>query len=896
KGRYLVGKVVGFGGFGVTYIGWDLLLQQRIAVKEYFPGDFATRIPGQTDVTAFDGEKGEQYDEGLKRFMTEAQSLAKFAGTPGIVDIFDTFFENKTAYIIMEYLEGQDLKTYLKEKGGTIDFDDAMRIIAPVLGALKIVHKENLIHRDISPDNIFMTKDDEIKLIDFGAARYATTTHSKSLSVILKPGYAPEEQYRSRGNQGPWSDVYAIGATLYRMLTGIVPEEAMERNVKDTVKDLSKLNSKIPKHAEIAIMNALAVKAEFRTNNIPEFEIELLGEGDVTRTIIKKSKVDSGRWPLWLKIQVPIAAILLITIPILWLLGIFESEDITPPPAPDMIKVPSLYKMDKADAHQVVLDLDLKYVEVDSQSHVYAAMNTVMKQSPIQGIEAEAGITIVEVVISSGPEYEEMPDMTYKLKKDAIDELETLGFVVITEEESQDIAPGAVISQNIEAGTQYIVGKKVMLTVSTGYKGGSVGEGVVVPDVVGISFEEGANILKGDSLYVLKEKEEWNEEIPVGEIISQQPLPDTDFKTGDIVNVVISKGKKQVIVPYVLSKPKEEATTMLEELGFENINIKLESSETVKEGHIISQSREANSVVYIFDENDIILVVSSGKQWSLEWVTELPAEVKNNPDMYQTDTKTQYSYQDKGFNPGSWIGWSSSSKSGDYCSTKTRYKTNSKESTWNTSSSLSGWTQTGDKEILWPDTWSTWSTTAISPSALRQVGTRNRDHYITQYKYQHNKFQKMDGSWIVSPVQEYNVTYYHHETSWLNSPLSSIGTTSTSYNGTWKKYSRSCSSCGFHTFYGQTANSPFTRQYNDYDYTEYHKKDGWYNYKYWRWAGETGWTEGNPPAETSDKQVAVEYNYQKKNYYTTEWSKWQDEKVNSTSAREVKKRTVYKYR
>lgn len=160
-----------------------------------------------------------------------------------------------------------------------------------MLYALEDVHKAGIIHRDIAPDNIFITNDGKVKLLDFGAARYATTLHSKSLSVILKPGYAPEEQYRTRGNQGPWTDVYAMAATLYRAVTGVIPEDSLERTANDTVKEPSKLGIKLPQNIENAIMNALNIKAEDRIQSAKEFADALAGEIELERVIIKQKKM-----------------------------------------------------------------------------------------------------------------------------------------------------------------------------------------------------------------------------------------------------------------------------------------------------------------------------------------------------------------------------------------------------------------------------------------------------------------------------------------------------------------------------------------------------------------------------------------------------------------------------
>ena len=225
----------------------------------------------------------------------------------------------------MEYLEGKTLKELLIEKG-KISFDKAVGYMVPILDALTEIHKDNLLHRDISPDNIFVTNDGRVKLIDFGAARYATTTHSKSLSVIVKPGYAPQEQYRSRGDQGPWTDVYACAATLYKMITGITPEDSMERGEKDTLKPPRKAGSKIPRRKQNAIMNALNLKIEDRTQTTEEFKEELLTENWVTRKKNTLKKMDIGKWPLWVKITSGAGTAAVFTMLILLITGVISFD------------------------------------------------------------------------------------------------------------------------------------------------------------------------------------------------------------------------------------------------------------------------------------------------------------------------------------------------------------------------------------------------------------------------------------------------------------------------------------------------------------------------------------------------------------------------------------------
>ena len=327
--RYIVGRVLGYGGFGVTYIGWDGKLEQKVAIKEYLPGEFSTRMPGQSQVTVFNGDKSEQFRDGLKKFVEESKRLAKFQNEAGIVKIFDSFEENETAYIIMEYLDGITLKEYLGQVG-TIPEDEAINMLMPVMESLQTVHAEGLLHRDIAPDNIFLTKDGSVKLIDFGASRYATTSHSRSLTVIIKPGYSPEEQYRSRGDQGPYTDVYAIAATLYRMITGKTPPDAMERRAKyenqnkDILIEPHKLVKNISRNREVAILNAMNVRVEDRTPDIKTFIEELNADPPAKRRYGKIKKIDIYSWPLWLKILVPSLLTVAIAVGVLTLTGVIN--------------------------------------------------------------------------------------------------------------------------------------------------------------------------------------------------------------------------------------------------------------------------------------------------------------------------------------------------------------------------------------------------------------------------------------------------------------------------------------------------------------------------------------------------------------------------------------------
>ncbi len=283
--QYLIGRVLGHGGFGITYLAWDFNLSVKVAIKEYLPGALASRHPGSAHVTAYSGEAKGHFDYGLEKFIEEARALARFQNHPGVVSVVNFFRANGTGYIAMTYIEGITLKDYLDQNGDRLEFDKARSILMPVMDALREIHAAGMLHRDISPDNIYLTFSNQVKLLDFGAAKYAVGEHSQSLSVILKPGFAPEEQYRSRGHQGPWTDVYALGATMYRAITGEVPPDALDRMERDEMTPPTKLGVEMPPEAEAALMKALAVRATARIQDVATFQ----------NAISPKTAIEPGR-------------------------------------------------------------------------------------------------------------------------------------------------------------------------------------------------------------------------------------------------------------------------------------------------------------------------------------------------------------------------------------------------------------------------------------------------------------------------------------------------------------------------------------------------------------------------------------------------------------------------
>lgn len=281
EGKYLVGKALGQGGFGITYLAWDLNLAIKLAIKEYFPMGLLARSHSKVDVQTISAEAKEQFSFGLDRFISEAKTLARFSDYPNIVTVRDFFRANGTAYMVMNYVEGVTLGNYLEQKGGSISFDQTVQIMMPVMDALKEVHKEGFLHRDVSPDNIYIDKVGRVNLIDFGAARQEMQQKSRNLSVIMKVGYSPEEQYRSRGEQGPWTDIYATAATMYRAITGLTPPESMDRLQEDILELPSSLGIDLNPQAEEALSKALAVRAKERYQTIEDFQVALLQKDEI---------------------------------------------------------------------------------------------------------------------------------------------------------------------------------------------------------------------------------------------------------------------------------------------------------------------------------------------------------------------------------------------------------------------------------------------------------------------------------------------------------------------------------------------------------------------------------------------------------------------------------------
>lgn len=274
--RYVIGKVLGEGNDGMVYLAWDQVLEMPVAIKEYFPMDCVSqeKLRGNHPDISISNEK--EFEKRMRHFLREAKFLCRFHSLESVISILNLFYANQTAYIVMEYIQGETLQEYVDRKGA-IPAEETLALMRPFLLTLSEIHKTGLIHRDISPDNLLYDKKrKKLWLIDFGCAQIQNETLSGEMVVSFKPGYSPPEQYRENGKQGPRTDLYAVGAVMYFMLTGREPVDAVERMIGKKLKSLEEYGDLfISQNQKKGIMKAMAIKPENRFENVEQFMAEL---------------------------------------------------------------------------------------------------------------------------------------------------------------------------------------------------------------------------------------------------------------------------------------------------------------------------------------------------------------------------------------------------------------------------------------------------------------------------------------------------------------------------------------------------------------------------------------------------------------------------------------------
>ena len=618
RNRYIIGQALGYGGFGVTYIAWDTQLKRKLAIKEYLPSEFATRMVHQQNLVISGKEKQQhQYLEGMKKFLQEGQKLAQVGNIDGIVHMYDCFEANNTAYITMEYLEGETLGAYL-EREGKVTEQEAMDLLMPVLQALEAVHEKGIIHRDIAPDNIFLSRDAngeiKVKLIDFGAARFATTSHSKSLTVLIKPGYSPEEQYRSNGDQGTYTDVYALAAVLYRMVTGVQPPDAFERRTaietkkRDPLEDPSSYNKALTNNFVNAMLNALNVRVEDRTATIGEFEEELISFEPVKRRGSSIRRIDFMRWPLWAKIGVPVGSVAAACLLIWGLMVAFTDPETNYELPEGMTRVPDFVMADFAEAQGWAEEAVLLIGSGGTEYVPNAAENVVLSQDTYSGAVVLEN-TQISVIVSTGEERFYLPDVTGMSLEYAQKALECmgLGISIVPCGQVNGLAMGSVVSQDITPYTEVKTGDIITLTVT---EAGESKTGTA-PDFVGLTYEEALEAAANQGVVLCVVEKIFTDDYARTQILSQDIQGGTATKDGDVVRVTMAVQMREFTMPNLLYKPIETAKQLMKNIGID-VNVETSVSEIIAKDLVAGQSVGKDQKV--LSGETVVLTVSSGSK------------------------------------------------------------------------------------------------------------------------------------------------------------------------------------------------------------------------------------------------------------------------------------------
>lgn len=630
--RYVIGRALGHGGFSVTYLAWDALLLHKVAIKEYLPSEYATRRPGESRLTIFSGKEGEYFQFGKEKFLDEAKRLSAFQNEAGIVHVYDCFSANETAYLVMEYLDGITLSEYLKKEAavspqGRIAPEEAISMLTPVMLSLQRVHDSGMIHRDIAPDNIMLLKDGGVRLIDFGAARHAVHDCGKSMTVIIKDGYSPEEQYNSHSVQGPAADVYALSATLYQMITGITPPGAIERgeylqkHKHDMLPPPSKFNKAVTKTQDTAILNGMALHTQDRTQSVAELYEELTAQTPVRRVQETIRKRSSFSWPLWAKITAGVLAAAIVAGGVLLYLNRKPKTD-TAAEDGSYVLSPNVVNMQVVNAVTAAEDASLHLVVEGSDYDAGVEQGRILTQNPDPGTKlAPASDLLATASLGKERPVGVMDDMSSMLKDAAEDHLTRMGLsdVQINWEyiASDDEMPGTIVSQSVTAGSTLTPSSNVTISVAqpsqtpvtpvpTTPSNGSSSSGssssvdiselvpsedsyVTVRDYVGQSFDTAKADLRTVSLYGVKCELRYHPSIPSGSIIQQSPEGGEKILKGSGVYFVVSLGPQKQLVPNVLYKEQGEAERLLAQSGFGSAP-KAVTSSYVAPGHVAAQT------------------------------------------------------------------------------------------------------------------------------------------------------------------------------------------------------------------------------------------------------------------------------------------------------------------
>ena len=423
----------------------------------------------------------------------------------------------------------------------------------------------------------------------------------------MKPGYAPPEQYRSRGDQGSWTDVYGCGAVLYKMITGVTPEDSMDRDAKDSLKDISKFNIDITTNQENAIMNALNLEIEDRTPDMERLEYELTTDEEVARIKAKKKKMDFGRWPLWLKISVPAAAVLLLTLGTLLVTGVINWKMFIPG-ATSKVRVPNVVNQTLNDAEIMIQEKDMLIQIVDQVESDTIPKGAVLSQNIPYGTEVKGGM-VLEVTISGGVGQVYMPDVVGLSKEKAEQELKDLGLFVKTDTAESEIKKEYICAQQYKYGEAVDKGSEVNLTVSLGKKEYDNSKKTEVPNVVGEKWDDARKMASDKRIYIYKSDIKNSDTVEKDIVMKQSLKAKSKVEEGSDLGVDVSLGINTTHVPEVVYKSFDEASKLMNDSKIK-IEVTYQKSDVVAKDHVISQSVEAGTEVKVW--STVSLCISEG--------------------------------------------------------------------------------------------------------------------------------------------------------------------------------------------------------------------------------------------------------------------------------------------
>lgn len=570
QGKFLIGYSIGFGGFGITYIGWDQVLQRKVAIKEFYPRQITARTDDGITVAVTDSAMKDRFQAGLQSFLQEARSLASLQDTvKGVVSISGYFEANGTGYIVMEYLEGMDVKNILKKSGGKREYEWCRQVILTVLHTLRDVHRQGILHRDIAPDNVYITNEGVVKLIDFGAAKHTSDLINTRSDIVLKVGYAPIEQYSKTARQGAYTDLYAVAALFYRMLTGKKPAPANERVNDDTLVPPSALGVTIPEQAEMAVMVCLNIRPEHRLQSAAEFMEALDGAGFEPRYepdwILPYQLMIEKKQGKWQKLPAPVKGLILFGGILAVAGGIFAGSRIWGGTTSVEVNQTSSRRImpdciGRTSEEAVAL---LQEAEIPFNEKLTYEYNPEEEKGKVTAQNVKSGTAlqeedVVTLTVSGADTTFTMPDFTEMSREEAKKYFADMEISVTADDSFSDEVPkGKLVLQSVAAGEDYVIGDANMPKITLIYSLGKKSDyDIKMPNLKNLSVKEAEKKVKnaGLSLDIEKKTDSDYSEVKKGNVSAQS------IRAGKKINTYTSKGSELILYTSIGAKPTPKPT------------------------------------------------------------------------------------------------------------------------------------------------------------------------------------------------------------------------------------------------------------------------------------------------------------------------------------------------